>query len=183
MTRASFKLPLAAAFALSALTLAAPAHAQEVFGGVNKHGVDTPFSLKTYETGTNIQLGLRGEPIVKLGPVGGPAPYIFGSVNTKGDTNFVAAGLAWKVNAGPVYIRPGIGLAIHNGPKERYAANGNRTDLGSRVVFEPEIGVGINVAPRVSVEANWTHLSHATLFNSEQNPGLDMIGARINIKL
>ncbi len=174
---------LSVAACLLIASIAVPAQAQEIFGGIAKHGVDTPFTLKTYERGTDIQLGLRGDPIVKVGPVGGPAPYLLGSLNTEGDTSFIAAGLAWKLNAGPVYIRPGVGLAVHNGPKLRYAANGRRTDLGSRVVFEPEIGIGVNVAPRVSIEANWTHLSHATLFNSEQNPGLDMIGARVNLKL
>ncbi len=164
------------------LALPAPAAAQEIFGGVTKHGVDTPFTLKTYEEGANIQLGVRGEPIVILGAIGGPAPYLFGSLNTAGDTSFVAAGLSWKIG-NTFYVRPGVGLAIHDGPKERYAADGRRTDLGSRILFEPEIGVGMQVAPRVSVEAHWSHISHARIFNGDQNPGLDMIGARVNVKL
>ena len=173
------------AVAIAAVTtlIASPASAQELFGGIAKHGVDTPFTFGTGEGGTDIQLGLRGDPIVSFGAIGGPQPYIFGSLNTSGDTNFVAAGLSWKFNAGSVYIRPGIGLAVHDGPKERYDNEGRRTDLGSRVLFEPEIGVGMNVAPRVSVEAHWSHISGARLFNSEQNPGLDMIGARVNVKL
>lgn len=172
-----------AALAVGGFAASAPANAQEIFGGITKHGVDTPFTLKTYEEGANIQLGLRGDPIVSFGPIGGPEPYVFGSLNTSGDTSFVAAGLSWKFDTGPVYIRPGVGLAIHDGPKERFAEDGRRTDLGSRVLFEPEIGVGMNIAPRVSVEAHWSHISGARLFNSEQNPGLDMIGARINMKL
>jgi hypothetical protein len=27
------------------------------------------------------------------------------------------------------------------------------------------------------------HISHATLFNSKQNPGIDMMGLRLTIKL
>ncbi len=169
--------------ACCAAFIAAPASAQEIFGGIAKHGVDTPFTLKTYEGGTDFQLGIRGDPIVGLGPIGGPAPYLFGSINSAGDTSFVAAGLAWKINAGPVYIRPGVGIALHNAPNRRSTPDGTRTDLGSRVLFEPEIGIGMAVAPRVSIEAHWSHISGARIFNGEQNPGLDMIGARVNLKL
>ena len=158
-----------------------PATAQEVFGGLYAHGVETPFTFDTGEGGADIQLGLRGEPIRALGAIGSPAPYAFVSVNTAGDTDFVAAGLSWKIAAGPVYVRPGIGLSLNNGPERRVdPATRLRTDLGSRVLFEPEIGVGIAVGANMSIEASWVHISSARLFNSEQNPGIDMMGLRIN---
>jgi hypothetical protein len=31
----------------------------------------------------------------------------------------------------------------------------------------------------ISLEASWVHISHARLFNSRQNPGIDMMGARL----
>jgi hypothetical protein len=34
----------------------------------------------------------------------------------------------------------------------------------------------------MSVEASWVHMSHATLF-SRQNPGIDNLGVRLNLKL
>ena len=33
-----------------------------------------------------------------------------GSLNTRGDTSFAGAGVAWTIGEGPVYVRPGIGL-------------------------------------------------------------------------
>jgi len=49
-------------------------------------------------------------------------------------------------------------------------------------LFEPEVGIGARLNDRLTFEASWVHLSHATLF-SEQNPGIDNIGARLSFKL
>lgn len=171
-------------FALAAALAAAasPAAAGELYGGVYKHAVDTPFTLDTQERGVDLQLGYRLDPVAPLLKI---EPYVFGSVSSEeGGTDFVGVGLSRKIGLGGVYVRPGVGLVLHNAPKLRVnSATGLRTDLGSRVLFEPEIAVGMNVAPRVSVEASWVHISNARLFNSQQNPGIDMIGLRANLKL
>ncbi|NJR77421.1 acyloxyacyl hydrolase [Sphingomonas corticis] len=165
------------------LLLAAPAaHAQEVFGGILAHGVDTPLTFDTGERGVDVQAGVRLAPVARIG---GAAlqPYAFGSLNTAGDTSFVAAGVALKVPVGGWFLRPGIGIAVHDGPSTRLDRRTNiYTDLGSRVLFEPELGIGTAVAPRVTAELTWTHLSHAQIFGA-QNPGLDMIGARLAVAL
>jgi hypothetical protein len=166
---------------LGAAVLAQPAVAADLFGGLFAHDVNTPLTKDIHERGADFQLGYRFDPIISLGPIGGPAPYLFGSVNSAGDTSLAAAGLAWKIG-GPIYVRPGIGVAVQTGPSYRVDASGRRTDLGSRVLFEPELGVGMQVAPRISIEASWVHVSHAQLF-SRQNPGIDMIGARVNLHL
>ena len=62
-------------------------------------------------------------------------------------------------------------------------ATGIRTDLGSRVLFEPEIALGVDLSPRWSVEASWVHISNARIFNSKQNPGIDTMGVRLNFAL
>lgn len=165
------------------LFVASPAHAGELFGGVYAHAVDTPLSLSSGESGVDIQLGYRGAPIRVLENGDGPAPYAFASVNTAGDTDFIAAGLAWKVQLGPVYLRPGVGLSLNNGPERRVDASGTRTDLGSRVLFAPEIGVGVDLGRGASLEASWVHISGARLFNNAQNPGIDMIGVRVNWRI
>lgn len=166
-----------------ACLIATPAAAQEVFLGVLDHGVETPMSFDIEESGTDIQAGYRFAPIEALGAIGSPAPYVIASINTRGDTSFVGAGLAWTIGKGPVYLRPGLGLVIHDGPEYRVDTTGTvRTDLGSRVLFEPELGLGVRVNERISVEAQWTHISHATLFNGQQNPGIDMIGLRLNYR-
>ena len=173
---------LAAALAIG---LAVPAQAGEVFGGVYAHAVDTPFTFDTGEGGADVQIGVRSEPIEVLRVIGKPSAHVFGSLNSEeGGTDFVAAGLSWKVDAGPVYIRPGVGLALHNAPDLRVdPATRIRTDLGSRVLFEPEIAIGTNLSERVSIEASWVHISNARLFSREQNPGIDMMGVRLNWKI
>ena len=171
--------------AVLATGFAVPAQAGELFGGFYAHAVDTPFTFDTGEGGADVQIGVRSDPIEALRVIGKPSAHVFGSLNSEeGGTDFVAAGLSWKVDAGPVYIRPGVGLALHNAPDLRVdPATRIRTDLGSRVLFEPEIAIGTDLSERVSVEASWVHISNARLFNREQNRGLDMMGGRLNWKI
>lgn len=182
-TRPLVRASVVLAAALTGLALTAPARAGEVFAGAYVHEVETPFTLETDEGGHDVALGYRFDRIEALSAIGKPAPYVVGSLNVGGDTSFVAAGLAWTIGKGPVYLRPGIGIALHDGPKSSFGEDGTRYDLGSRVVFEPEIAIGARLSDRVSVEASWMHLSHARLFNSDQNPGIDMIGARVSLAL
>lgn len=164
--------------------VATPAQAGEVFAGLYAHAVDTPFTLETEEEGVDIQFGGRTDPIEVLNLLGKPSAHVFGSINTTGDTNFIVAGFSWKIISGPVYIRPGVGLALHDAPDLRKnPVTGIRTDLGSRVLFVPEMALGTNVSPRVSLEVSWVHISNAQLFDDEQNPGIDAIGLRLNVKI
>ena len=166
--------------ALAIMLAATPAAAQELIGGVYVHAVGTPFTLDTGEHGTDIEAGFRFAAIEGLAAIGKPSPYVIASLNTAGDTSFAGAGLSWKIGKGPVYVRPGIGLVVHNAPSYRAdPATGYRTDLGSRVLFEPELAIGTRLTPRLGIEASWVHVSNARLFNSEQNPGIDMIGLRL----
>ncbi|MEH3106060.1 MAG: acyloxyacyl hydrolase [Sphingomonas fennica] len=158
--------------------MAAPAAAAELFAGVLVHGVGTPATEPIYEGGADLNLGIRAAPVATLWG-GRIAPYLLGSVNTAGDTDFAAAGLSWEFGRGRWFARPGLGLAVHDGPHRR-ERNGFRTDLGSRILFEPELSVGYRLTPRAYVEASWVHLSHAQWF-SPQNPGLDMIGLRVGL--
>ena len=170
--------------ALAALSLAAPVAAQEMFVGLYAHEVDTPFSLHVGEGGADIAVGYRFAPIEALGAIGKPAPYVIGSLNTAGDTSFVGGGLAWTIGKGPVYLRPAVGLVVHDGPGSRIdPATGRHSELGSRVLFEPEIGLGYRIDDKLSVEASWMHISQGRLFNRRQNPGIDLIGARLNYRL
>jgi hypothetical protein len=165
------------------LSAAAPAAAQEVFAGLYGHGVDTPFTLHTGEGGVDVEAGYRFARLEALRIIGRPAPYLIASVNTRGDTSFVGAGLGWTLGKGPIYVRPGVGLVVHDGPAVRVGADGVRTDLGSRVLFEPEIALGTRVTDEASIEASWVHISHARLFNAHQNPGIDMMGVRLVLVL
>ena len=166
-----------AAAALAAA--ASPACAGEIFGGLHAHDVETGLTKSGFEEGLDLQLGWRGDRIGLLRAVGGPRPYALVSLNSAGNTHFAAAGIGWKIG-GRVYLRPGVGLAVHTGPG-RIVPGDDRIDFGSRLLFAPELGLGARLGKRVSVEASWVHLSHAQLF-SPQNPGLDTIGIRLNYR-
>lgn len=164
------------AAAVAVLGLAAPAQANELFGGLYVHDVDTPLSIAGIEEGLDVQLGWRGS---RLGatPV---QPYVFGALNTSGETSYAAVGLSARFG-GRIYVRPGIGLAVHSGKTDDFR-RGDRIAFGSRVLFQPELGIGAQLSERASVEASWVHMSHGTLF-SGQNPGIDNFGVRLNFGL
>lgn len=163
--------------------LAAPGagHAAELFGGAYVHDVKLPTDLSGIESGADLMLGLRGGGIAK--PFGGSLqPYVFGALNTAGDTDYAAAGLSLRFGLGKgIYIRPGLGLAVHNGSTGDFFRH-DEIAFGSRVLFEPELGIGTRINDRLSMEASWVHMSHATLF-SHENPGIDNLGVRLNLAL
>ena len=79
------------------------------------------------------------------------------------------------------YVRPGAGVAIHNGSTEDFVVD-DRIAFGSRVLIETEVAAGARINDRLSIEASLVHLSHGQLFGG-QNPGIDNIGVRLNLKL
>jgi lipid A 3-O-deacylase len=167
------RLPILVA-SCAAVLGAPPARAGEIFGGLYAHDVRI-IAVGSPEHGPDFQLGWRGGPILRA--LGGPRPHLLVSLNADGGTHFAAAGISWQIG-NPIYVRPGIGIAIHTGagypPPDRIWFN-------SRLLFEPEIGVGARLTPRLSVEASWVHLSHAQLAG-HQNPGLDTVGLRFNYR-
>ena len=160
------------------LTVAQPtaAAAGEVFGGLYVHDVKLPTDKSGIEQGVDVQLGWRGGNIGRT-PL---QPFVFGALNTAGDTSYAAVGLSAKFGR-RFFVRPGLGVAIHNGSADDFF----RTDkiaFGSRVLFEPELGIGARLSDRASIEASWVHMSHAQLFGHE-NPGIDNLGFRLSLAL
>ena len=169
---------LLCAAAASALIGAGPAQAGELFGGLYVHDVKTPLTLSGEEGGVDLQLGYRGSRIGRTVL----QPYVFGALNSAGNTSYAAAGLSAKFGR-RVYVRPGLGLAVHTGSAKNFEDPTNgKVDFGSRVLFEPELGIGFQVNDRLSIEASLVHLSHGQLFG-RQNPGMDNLGVRLNLKL
>lgn len=165
-------------YSLLLLSAAVPAQAGELYGGLYVHDVKLPTDKSGVESGMDIQLGYRGGDIGHS-PI---QPYIFGALNTAGATSYAAVGLSAKFGHA-IYIRPGVGIAIHNGSAAKFDNPTNdRIEFGSRVLFEPELAVGTRVNNRLSVEASWVHMSHAQLFG-RQNPGIDNLGVRLNLAL
>jgi hypothetical protein len=169
-------LAIAICAGLLACFQSSAASAGEIFGGVYVHGVDTPLTLGgDPEGGVDLQLGWRGNRIGRT-PL---QPYVFGALNTAGDTSYAAAGLSAKFGD-RFYVRPGLGLAIHTGSTAEFDNPLNdKVEFGSRILFAPEVAIGVRVSPRITAEASWVHLSHATIFGG-QNPGIDNIGVRLN---
>ena len=165
--------------ALVASTFAsAPAQASEIFGGLYVHDVDTPLSLGGVEDGADVQLGWRGARIGST-PL---QPYAFAAVNTAGKTHYAALGLSAKFGDA-IFIRPGLGIAVHTGSAKNFQDTSNdETEFGSRVLFEPELGIGARINSRTTIEASWVHMSHAQIFG-KQNPGMDILGVRLSIQL
>jgi lipid A 3-O-deacylase len=168
-----------AAVLLSSTVSATPASAQQLFGGLYVHDVDTGLTRSGIEEGVDLELGWRGARMAFLKAVGSPSPHAYVSLNSQGNTHFASTGVSWKIGR-TIYMRPGIGLAVHSGPG-RVVPGDDRIDFGSRILFAPEIGIGVELDERISLEASWVHLSHAQLF-SPQNPGIDTIGMRLNYR-
>jgi len=161
-----------------ATAVSTAAHAGEVFGGAYVHDVKLPTNLSGLEGGVDLQLGYRSGRIGKT-----PLQwYVFGALNTAGETSYASTGIAARFGLGDgFYVRPGLGIAIHNGSAGKFY----RTDkiaFGSRVLLEPELGLGKKVNDRLSIEASWVHMSHAQL-RGRENPGIDNLGFRVNLSL
>jgi hypothetical protein len=181
--------------ALAVAVFAAPATAGEVFTGVYAHDVDDGISFGKFEDGAQIVTGVRTTALDELKFLGRPRVHLLVGVNTSGGTNYLASGLAWRFALSErLYVQPGIGLAIHDGrvnlpspdepgltPAERLKRLNDfqtKLDLGSRVLFEPELSIGWKATRRLSVEVSWIHLSHGKLAG-DYNPGLGDIGLRL----
>ena len=108
-----------------------------------------------------------------------PSPHAFIGVNTAGDAHYAAIGVSWKIGR-TVYVRPGIGLAVHTADVDPGPPD-NRRALGSRILFEPEIALGVQVSDRISIEASLVHLSNAGVL-ANHNPGIDNLGVRLNYR-
>lgn len=156
----------------------APARADQLWIGVYEH--DITLAQTAFENGQDIKFGWIGSRVDQLRALGRPAPHLLVSKSLNGGTDYAAAGLNW-IFGRRLYVRPGIGIAVHNGPS-RAIREGRRVDLGSPVLFEPELAFGWRIRRDVAVEASWIHLSHGTLF-SRQNRGMDSWGVRLLVRL
>jgi len=124
-----------------------------------------------------------------------PKPYIGGTLNLEGKTNYGGAGLIVQPKiTESFYSEFGVGLVLHDGtleiavptidqtPDEISALNQrNATEIefGSPVLFRLEVAMGYRINDKWSLEAVYEHLSHGQIFTSGPNEGLDSAGLRI----
>lgn len=183
--------------AVAALSLAAgPALAGEAMLGVYQHDIMDGISHGGhFEHGKDIVFGVRTASLDELSAIWSPHVHFIVGVNTLGGTDFAAAGFDWRFKFADdrFYLEPGIGAAIHTGSVDLPSPNDpgltpaqvayrlhqwqTKLDLGSRVLFEPELALGWKATDRWSLEMSWIHMSHAQLAGP-QNPGLGDFGFR-----
>lgn len=173
---------LLAAAIIGAATLlgAGSASADEAYVGVFAHDIKLWKSECCFEGGADVQFGWRGEKLQAMERFGNFRLYAMGSVNTDGGTDFASFGLMRRFWADSTkgYAQISIGLAVHDGPNERYQKTPDRIYFGSPVLFQSEATVGYHLNPDWAAEVSYVHLSHAGL-GGDQNPGLDVVGARL----
>jgi hypothetical protein len=157
-----------------------PAWAGEAFVGAFQHAADVHISSPNDgERGLDLELGYRTG---SLGWrfLGRPRAYGLLSKNLSGNTNFASAGLLWRRDfTSHLYGQIGFGLAIHDGAVTRADADGDphKIVFGSRVLFQPELGLGWRLSRRSAIEISYVHISNGTLW-TKVNPGMDDVGLR-----
>ena len=180
---------------VAAALMARPAFAGEAFAGVYAHDIRDRVAIGGMESGQQVVFGARTAALDELSAIGRPHVHLLAGVNTAGGTDYLAAGFDWRFTfgGGRFYVEPGIGAGVHTGrvnlpspfapgisateAQRRQHDWDTKLDLGSRLLFEPELAVGWKATQRLSVEVSWIHLSHAQLAGP-QNPGLSDIGLR-----
>lgn len=144
------------------------------------------------EDGPNI----NGEIVFKspefLNILWSPKPYVVGSVNTAGDTNFGGAGLQWDWEFAEGWaIEPGVGYVIHDGELTfPYPQGDPRNDpisattvfFGSRDLFRTSLSLNKDIGEKWGVQLMYEHLSHGQILGSGRNQGLDNIGVRVRYR-
>lgn len=119
-----------------------------------------------------------------------PRPYVMGSVNTAGDTNFGGAGLHWNWDFAEGWsLEPGVGYVLHDGELDFPFPQGDpRNDpisesqvfLGSRDLFRTSLSLNKDLAGPWGMQVMYEHLSHGQILGNGRNQGLDNIGVRVS---
>jgi hypothetical protein len=178
---AAMRYGLVAGLAALSMAAAGAAHAGEFGVGVAAHDVDLWKEQCCFESGQNIELHGRTDPIEGMKRFGSFRLWASASANTDGGTNYVAAGLMrrfWDNDETPFYAQLSVGLGVHDGPSEDYQKTPDRIYFGSRVLIASEAAAGWRMSDDWSAEAAYFHLSHGGLAG-DQNPGLDVISVRL----
>ena len=147
------------------------------------------------EDGVNLQAEIvfQTPSFLKWKYLFSPEPFIVGSVNTSGDTNFGGFGLSWDVQLGRKdrwEFETNFAYIIHDGeidipfPDELgNPANQEFDDenilFGSRDLFRTTFAFNRHINDRWGVSFVYEHLSHGQILGSGRNQGSDSLGGRI----
>lgn len=117
-----------------------------------------------------------------------PRPYIVGSYNTAGDTNFGGVGLLWNWDFAQGWsLEPSLGYVIHDGANESPFPQGDpRSDafarenvyFGSDDLFRTGLALNRDFGPNWGLQLQYEHLSHGQILGNGRNQGIDNLGVR-----
>ena len=147
----------------------------ELRGGVLAHDVDGLWAAPRREDGVdfNAEVVLAKPAFMLLG--GTVRPNAGVSVNNRGGTSKLYAGLLWEIAAANgVFLDLGLGAAIHDGA--RRTTDPTRKQLGTRVLFRIPVEVGFAVTERHRLSVLFAHISNGFLV--DPNEGLGTLGIR-----
>ncbi|WP_421788070.1 hypothetical protein [Hyphobacterium sp.] len=176
-----------------AAMVAAPAladdHAWEFRLGVTAHDLSDHV-----EDGPNITVGLVGPEIESLSFLLTPRPYLYGSFNTNGLTNFGGAGLEWDFPiTESVSFQPAFGLSYNDGVTDidrnappsdpnRIRLATTRSLMGEHILFHTTLALNLELSPSMTVAAYYEHISHGQILGSGRNQALDNAGIRFGYR-
>lgn len=166
--------------ALALAAVACPALSDEVRVGAGPSGHDLVIQVddEGQEQGASLVADYLWDSPSFLRPVGSPRPYVGTSISLNGHTNFVDAGLAWRLEGERVYGEFAAGLAVHDGETE--TTDPERIAFGSRVLLHFGLAVGYRFNDEWAAELSTQHWSHGGAFSSNgTNDGADVLAVRI----
>ena len=165
----------AAAIGLSFQSLAGVANAQDdgrqIRVAVMQHDV-LHLGAGDRESGLNLEVALLSRPIAALATVGRPRVYVSGSVNSDGDTNFAAVGLAWRRDLSERFSGEiQFGYALHDGVVDTInpVEAQSRLLLGSRDLFRSAFS--LDWKGRAQPGYRYRRSGHDVPISLERDPG------------
>ena len=185
-------LPAAALAALCTTAAQADGHGDE--GMEFRFGVTAHDLADHVEDGPNVTLELLFESPDWLEPIWEPRPFVYGSFNTNGLTNFGAVGLAWDWEiADNLDFEFTTGLSYNDGvddidpnsapdDPERIRLATTRALLGNSILFYNGLGLDYDLNETWSVGAYYEHISHGQILASGRNQALDNAGVRLSYR-
>jgi lipid A 3-O-deacylase len=143
--------------------------------GVMAHDVSGLLSAQHKEEGIDAGMEVVFSPRVAEFHSGVIRPNLGFTLNSRGDTSKVYAGLIshWKTE-GRASFELGFGLALHNGKRD--TTDPDRKDLGSKLLFRTAIALGWQLAEHHQISLYFDHISNAGL--AHENEGMDLVGIR-----
>ena len=177
---------------LATLAAAGGAQAAELRLGAVAHDLGWNAGAGGKEQGAAVQAELVGAALPLPAWTGRPRPSLSASLNTAGDTSYVAANLIWRAPlGGRVFGEATLGYAVHDGeialpanPADpgRIRTDRERIIFGSRDLFRLNLQVGLALSDRLDAALVLEHLSHGQILAAGRNEGLDSIGLRLGYR-